>query len=147
MRTFSVWGFAESFFNWVDSERHYHVHGMIGFKFDELTAESDLTLLAESIRRVDKAFPWHDDPLPEQEFKSIRRLGRGEVHVHNFHQPVRYVWFVVYPGMDYLRRGQVYSYEKYLNRLAKKLSEEKLRGVLEVRAIIEVAATMSFKTG
>jgi len=149
MRTLTMenWILKNRFANFIGGERRYNMSGAIAFKFDWHTTEPNLAQLAEAIREVDRMFPWHDDIHPDAgEFESIFYLGDGNVVVHNFHTPLKVVWFSIHPKWDNLRKAQVYAYEKYLTKLAEELAKKKLSGIAEVRSVIEVRAATSFRT-
>lgn len=147
MRTLTLerWLLKNRIANFVGGDRRYNVSGAIAFELSWHTFEPGLTLLAETIREVDRHFPWHDDPYPDTKFESIKYLGEGKVVVHNFKTPLKICWFTIVPGINNLRKAQVYAYEKYLSKLAEELSKSELVGVIEVRSIIEVRSVTNFR--
>lgn len=129
------------------SGRHYDVSGAIAFELLFHSTEPDLTAMAEAIRNIDYWYPWSDlDAAPlAGEYKSIFHLSDGHVITHNFSTPLKIVWFNIHPPSGHMRKSQVYAYEKYLAKLAKELAKGFASTVSEVRSVIEVRASTSFK--
>ena len=131
--------------DFFEGKRRYDVSGSIAFEFADYAFEPDVAQLANEIREIDKLFPWRDNPNPRAESQSIRYLSDGKIVIHNFHTPLKVCWFHVYPVNKFIRKGQVYAYEKYLDKIAEELAKKKLPGVVEVRSVLEVHTISSFK--
>lgn len=132
-------------------ERRYGVKGEIVFVFKPPLENPDLDALRQSIKEIDKLFPWKEDEAPEgaEESPSIFYLGDGQMVVHNFHpkEQEQHICFVVQPRYDSMRRGQLYAYEKYLAKLAGELMKPNLNNYwpASVRSVITIKAVTSFK--
>ena len=129
------------------SGRHYDVSGAIAFELLFHSTEPDLAAMAKAIRDIDYWYPWMDmDATPSSgEYKSIFHLSDGHVVTHNFNTPLKIVWFSIHPMSGHMKKSQVYAYEKYLAKLAKELAKQFAGAVTEVRSVIEVRASTSFK--
>jgi len=138
------WRLRNNIADWFGGERHYTVRGMIAFMFSSCEAEHDLLQLRTAILEADRAFPWRDDIHPETVNASIHYLSDGVIATDDFSTPEKHCRFTIVPVWDNLRKGQVYGYEKYLNKLAEEIAKRGLPGVTEVRSVIGVRSTTSY---
>jgi hypothetical protein len=121
----------------IYGERKYDVNGDICFHVDWYEAEPDLAKLRQAITDTDQRFPWHDargtgEPLP-----SIKFLSDGQVVVHNWSVPEKLIWFTIYPPFG-MHRGQVYAYEKYLEKISEELARLGLPHISAVHSVIAI---------
>ena len=116
----------------ADRKRNYAVKAHISFVFTSahmggLTPYS-LRLL---IQEADRRFPWVDsDPKPFNQ-ESIGYLSEGELVVHRFSNSNSCCYFNFEPPHSSVRKGQVYAYEKYVERLGQELLENIDRNLIQ----------------
>ena len=131
----------------VNDRRDHAVCGTIGFISSLCGNEPNLAELRQAILNVDARFPWTDDSLrPDEEHESIHYLSAGEVGTDGWGEK-KICWFYIFPTREYVRKGQVYGYEKYLAKLTEELAKMNIPDIQHVRCTIEVRSTMDFKSG
>ncbi|MDD5251701.1 MAG: hypothetical protein PHT12_03640 [Patescibacteria group bacterium] len=134
----------------VNGDRHYEATGKIAFWYGTCPVEPNLETLAQAIREADAEHPWIDEPLPDEQWESIWHMSKGELVKHRItsndeDKTERVVWFRIVTKNAYMRRAQVYAYERYLNALAQTLAKRHLPLVKEVSAVVEVIASTRFE--
>jgi hypothetical protein len=130
----------------VHDRRDHEIGGIIGFissRYDK----PNLAKLRQAIIKIDAQFPWNDDSLcPDEEHESIKYLSDGKIDTDGWGEK-KICRFYLYPTREYVRKGQVYGYEKYLAKLAEELAKLNISGVQHVRSTIQIHATTDFKSG
>ncbi len=131
-------------------ERRYSVGGDIVFEFTPAPGrECFPEVLAElrvALKSVNRAYPWKDrNDYDGTDAPSFSHLSDGQSTYHNFSTPELHVWFHIIPGIDNVRKSQIYAYEKYLEKLAEELSKKEL-GAMSVRSVFRVGSGTTFKT-
>ncbi len=128
-------------------ERRYEVEGDIVFEFTpsfsrECSAET-LKALRRSINQTDEVYPWRDQSdYDGSALPSIKYLGEPRYQYHNVTSPELHVWFRIVPSGP-VRKGQVYSYEKYLEKLAESLSKQPIAAT-SVRSVFRAGSVKRF---
>jgi hypothetical protein len=131
----------------IHDRREYGINGTIGFIYSMYEKEPpDPSELRRAILKIDARFPWSDDPRPDERYKSIKYISDGEVSLTGWGGK-KVCWFHLYPTREWVRKGQVYGYEKYLAKLADELAKLNLPKIQNVRCTFEVHSTMDFKSG
>ncbi len=125
--------------------RTYDVEGAIGFIFSKYAKQPDVARLHKAIIEVDARFPWNDEPRLDEEFRSIGYLSEGEVSMLGWGAEGDMICvFHIHPLRDWVRKGQVYGYEKYLGKLASELATMGIPNVKSVRCTLKTHTTLSF---
>jgi hypothetical protein len=128
----------------VRKDRAYAVAGVISFVYSQYD-QPDLAQLRQAIMDVDSRFPWSDEPRPDETFQSIGHLSDGESALAGWGAVDDMIcWFHIHPMRDYVRKGQIYAYEKYLERLISELAAMGIPNVKSVRCTIETHSTIIF---
>jgi len=132
-------------------ERRYSVEGEIVFEFTPAMARECPKGLArdlqDEVRATDLLYPWKDkSDYDGAEVPSIGFLGEGQNQYHNVSTPELHVWYRIVPGIQGVRKGQIYAYEKYLEKLAEKLAFRcNAHGATSVRSVFRVGSVKFFK--
>jgi hypothetical protein len=130
----------------LGSERHYTVMGYIVFKLQQpcLAGNGIQTLLRASLTELAKQQPWKDEMPP------LEKMPEGGVMIFpgNLKSSSRTEseWsFMVVPGRDDLRKGQVHAFEKFMADLARLVPTSSFRNVVSVRTIVQTWKVDEFK--
>lgn len=117
-------------------DRNYGVEGEIRFWLDYSMDEAgafDVTPLRSAVLEIDHQFPWLDEALPHDTYRSIRHISVGQVLTHKNNPYNRTVscCFKLVPYRS-MRRNQIHAYERYLFNIGEKLAERRILGVIDL---------------
>lgn len=131
-------------------DRNYGVEGEIRFWLDCYLDEADAfdaTPLKLAILEIDRQFPWLDEALPHDTYKSIRYISEGQVLTHRNNPSGRTAscCFKLTPYRS-MRRNQIHAYERYLFNIGQKLAETGIPGVIEIEVLPRWHTNRTFKS-
>jgi len=130
--------------------RDYRVEGEIRFWINCYLDEADtfdVAPLKSAILEIDRQFPWLDEAIPHNPYKSIRYISEGQVLTHRNNPPNRTVfcYFKLLPYRS-MRRNQVHGYERCLFNIGQKLAEMGIIDVIEVEVLPHWHSIRTFKS-
>src|SRR3989344_963415 len=121
-------------------------------KIQEVLGRETEEAIRDAIMEVDNIFPWRDTneyyEYNNLVAPSINQIGRAENQFNNWggRSTELCVWFTLKPGVHYVRKSQLYAYEKYLEKLAEELAGKKDElGFTSVRSVFRTGSTKKFK--
>lgn len=131
-------------------DRDYGAEGEIRFWLDYCIDEEDafdVTPLQSAILEIDRQFPWLDEVLPYDTYRSVRYISAGQVLTHRNNPPNRTVscCFKLVPYRS-MRRNQIHAYERYLYNIGQMLANMQILGVIEVEVLPRWYTNRTFKS-
>ena len=132
-------------------ERRYSVEGYIVFEFTPAPGRElpwmNLHDLRIAIKQAIRLHKWKDfNDHTGEEAGSFSYLSDGDDYqYHNITPPELHVWFHIKPGIECVRKSQVYAYEKHLEKVAEDLAENNPQGAKSVRYVFRVGSVKEFK--
>jgi hypothetical protein len=125
--------------------RDYHVHGAIEFEMVHREKESvaELEFLRTAILDADRQFPWVDAEFTGPGLESIRTF---EPPAELVVEGTRTVWVKINARVEFMRRSQVYAYERYLAKIAETIAADpQWKGIVKkVESVIYSAKKSTF---
>jgi hypothetical protein len=133
--------------NAIKGRRKYFVSAQISFKVRCPMQASDLAKLREAIFKFSRTFPWFGDEFADKR-SDVRVRHTDETRIASQSPLIdeTYVSYdITHNDGRWMRRDQVYAYEKYLAKLAAALATMHLPNVREVRSTVKTEASTSFE--
>ena len=131
-------------------ERHYSVEGNIVFEFTPAPGRElpwlALHNLRIAIKQALRLHPWVDaNDYDGVVAPSFSHLSDGSYQYHNINPTELHVWFRIVPGIECVRKSQVYAYEKHLQKIVEELANRNPQGATSVRSVFRVRSVKFFK--
>lgn len=137
MRTLAL--FAQSFF---PSPENYLVAATLSFEIVQQD-KSQAEILRFAIMDIDSRFPWVDIDGFGDKVRSIGWLSTGEIVRSGLcHDKMRWS-FNLETKKQWMRKGQLLAYEKYLEKIVSELSKQSLPGIGKVWATMATRKEIS----
>jgi len=143
MRTFETF---EKIKDALTGERKYQVTASITVVFRRGMNPSEFNTLREMIKEIDRQFPWRDDTDRDSDDSlGLYEISRGEELENEDKAGDPACWFSITPKHSWMRRNQVYAYERYLAKIAQELTKKLLHRTREIISSIHVSGATRFR--